>query len=67
MGCVREIPRIKMKPAWDVGEKVPRLKKRKTKKNLHGTCKRKSPHKIKANKGCVRETPQMKIKPTRDV
>ena len=51
MGCGRESPQFK----------------KKRQKNLHGTCKRKSPHKIKANKGCVRETPQMKIKPTRDV
>ena len=27
MGCVRETPQIKMKPAWDVQDKVPRLKK----------------------------------------
>ena len=26
-GCVRETPHRKMKPAWDVEEKLPRLKK----------------------------------------
>ena len=27
MGCVRETPHIKTKSAWDVSEKLPRLKK----------------------------------------
>ncbi len=52
MGYVREIPRIKMKPAWDVGEKVPRLKKKKDKK---------------PSTGRVRENPHIKLKQTRDV
>ena len=31
-GCVRETHQVKIKPAWDVEEKLPRLKKKKIKK-----------------------------------
>ena len=50
-GCVRETPRIKMKPAGDVEEKLPRLKTKQTNKkgrvreNPHiKLCKKNSPY-----------------------
>ena len=65
-GCVRETPQIKkIKPAWDVYEKLPTLKRKR--ESQHGMCKRNSPDKNEANTGCVRETPQIKMKPSWDV
>ena len=31
-GCVRETPQIKIKPAWDVEEKLPTLKRERERK-----------------------------------
>ena len=56
-GCVRETPRIKMKPAGDVEEKLPRLKTKQTNKkgrvreNPHiKLCKKNSPYGEKRRK-----------------
>ena len=62
MVCVRETPHIKMKAAWDLKEKLSRLKKKK-----HGKCKTNSPQKNKASIGSVRETPKIKIRTARSV
>ena len=51
-GFVRETPRINMKPARNVSEKLTRLIKEKKKK---------------ASMGCVRETPHIEMKQSWDV
>ena len=63
MGCVRETPQIIMKPARDMQEKIPQIKKR----SQYRMCKRNSPQKNKASMGCVRETYQIKMKLVWDV
>ena len=40
-GCVRETPHRKMKPAWDVEEKLPRLKKETSMRHVRETLHRK--------------------------
>ena len=52
---------------WERKSPDKKEKKKEEKKSQHGTCKRKSPQKIKANKGCVRETPTIKMKSAWDV
>ncbi len=62
-GCVTETPRIKMKPAWDVSEKL--------EEKIHKTstgCVRETPDiRNEASTVSVRETSQVKIKVARDV
>ena len=72
MGCVRETPHIKMKPARDVSEKLPTEKKsqhgmlkrntpdKNEKRNQHGMCNTNFPHKKACNTGCVRKTSHIK-------
>ena len=57
MGCVRETPHRKVKPAWD--------KRNSPDKNEASTgCLRETPQikKKEASMGCVRETPHRKLK-----
>ena len=59
MGCVRETPHIKMKPARDVSEKTI---------ERSSICVTETPCiKTECNSGCVKETPNIKTKSARDV
>ena len=60
MGRVRETPHIKMKPAQDLSENLPRFKKKKKEeeRSQHGMCKRNSLDKKESQHGmCKRYSP----------